>query len=247
MRTRRAAALRHTGAVLCIAAVSGGLLLASGSAQAAWVSLTENGLAGHLTLHSDPAPADLRLLSPGAPVQWQIRADLADPYSPLTIQFERDGDLVGRPDGLWIQVRACDTEWANFPTSPVCPSAATVVAPLPAMSSSLGATGPVTPTTPSFLVGDLWHSVGKYILITLSLPDTAQARADSSLMGLTATIGVGLTASGGNAPPVPSNPAGLASTGSDILGTVLVALGALGFGLLLRSRRGMRITRRAQS
>ena len=238
MTGRRRTTLHAFGLVASIAVMATGLIMASSSAQAAWVSMTENGLPGHLSLLSDPNPADLHELSPGNPVQWQIKADLVDAYSPLTIQFERAGDLVGSPDGLWLQVRACNTEWSNFPTSPTCPSATTVLAPTPASSSSFGAAGAAGPSTPSFGAGQLWQGVGKFLLVTMSLPDTAEARADSSLMGLTATVGVGLTVLGDQvAPPASSHPAGLASTGSDALGTVLVALGAVGLGVLFRLRR----------
>jgi hypothetical protein len=248
MRAQRKTAIRCAGVIGSLVAIVGGLLLASGSAQAAWVTIVENGLPGHLSLFSDPLPADLLELSPGAPVQWQIKADLEDAYSPLTIQFEREGNLVDRPDGLWIQVRACETEWTNFPSSPQCASAETVLAPTAANSPSLGHPGTADSSTPSYSAGALRHGVGKYLLVTLSLPDTPQARADSSLMGLTATVGIGLTVLGDQEDPgTRSHPAGLADTGADALGTVLIALGAVGLGVVFRSRRGRRTTTAATS
>lgn len=242
MTSKRRRVLRGAAWIAASAAIATGLLLASGSAQAAWVSLTENGLPGHLRLLSDPDPSSLLALSPGAPVQWQIKADLDDTYSPLTIQFQRDGELAARPDGLWLQVKACDVEWQNFPAAPRCASAVTVLTSRPADSPTLGPGGISGPLAPSFTVGPMWHSVGKFLLVTMSLPDTAEARADNSLMGLTATLGVGLTVIGDQVPPPVTQPTGLAYTGSDALGTMLFGIGVLGLGVLVRSR-----TRRSAS
>jgi hypothetical protein len=220
--------------VASLAAISLGVVLASGSAQAAWVAIAENGLPGHLSLRSDPYPAAFLDLSPGSVAQWQVEADLADPLAELAIRFERSGALVARPDGLQLQVRACASEWLDVPAAPTCPTAATVLPPTAASSSALGALGPVDASSPVFPLGELVHGAPRYLLVTMSIPDTPEARADESLMGLTAHLGLDFTAAGESADP-PGSPR-LAYTGVDALGTVLLALGTLGVGLLLRSR-----------
>jgi hypothetical protein len=228
-----------TGLVASILVLTAGLSLSAGSAQAAWVPVDENGVPGHLSLRSDPYPASFLALSPGSVEHWQVAASLVDPIGSLSMRFERSGELVERPDGLQLQVQSCQTEWLDFPAAPHCPTAVTIFGPSPASSPSLGVSGPLDASSPVFPIGTIRHDTGRYLLVTMSIPDTPEARADESLMGLTATLGIELTASGDLTEP---DPPGLADSGADAAAAGLLALGGLGLGglgicvLLIRRR-----------
>lgn len=245
MKNGRRSATRVAGLLVSVAAIVGGLGLASTSAQAAWVSVAENGIFGHLSLRSDPYPANFMAMSPGSVEQWQIETSLVDPAASLTVQVQRDGQLVERPDGLQLRMQSCGSEWLDFPVSPHCPTAATVLGPTPANSTTLGNIGAIDSTTPVFPLGTLGHGTGKYLLVTMSIPDTAAARADESLMGLTANLGLVFTAGGDIVSP--PEPPGLASTGADAAAIALLASGLAGLGLLLRSMRSRHSMRRVSS
>jgi hypothetical protein len=245
-------------AALLIAALAlvAGLTLTSTRAWAVLVALPENGTPGHLALRSDPSPAQFLDMSPGTADHWEIATDLVDPAATLTMQFTRDGALVSRPDGLTVQAQLCDGEWTGMPTAPACATGATnVFGPVAASdTSTFGAlsanhTGAVT--GPTWSLGTLTSAHDEYLLVTLSIPDTPAARADPTLMGLTADIGFGFDAtettvpSGPTTPATPITPAApapsaLASTGVDALALLLLALGALGLGIVLWSARRVR-------
>lgn len=243
MMGARGRTIRAGGIAVSVVAIVAGLMLASTSAQAVWMSVAENGILGHLSLRSDPYPANFLAMSPGSVEQWQIATSLVDPVATLTVQVQRDGELVERPDGLQLRLQSCETEWLDFPSAPHCPTAATVFGPAPASSTALGALGPIDAASPVFPLGSLTHDAGKYLLVTMSIPDTAEARADESLMGLTATVGLVFTASG-DIVPAPEPP-GLADTGADATAIALLASGIAGLGILLRSVRPRRRARRA--
>jgi hypothetical protein len=100
-----------------------------------------------------------------------------------------------------------------------------------------------------------------FLLVELSLADTPTAAADESLMGLTATIGIGVTATA-VAPPIPSSTpeapttaagstptpsprlprteGSLPYTGGAILGPVLLAAALVLTGVTVRLRRQAR-------
>jgi hypothetical protein len=239
-------------AVLVVSSLmlAAGLSFYSARAYAAFVPVP--GAQGtHLSLKSDPQPVSFLDMSPGSVEHWQIDSALVDSTSTLTLQFARSGDLVTHPRGLWIQVDRCDQAWTDVSTTPVCGSGQTNVFG-PAAASSF-------PETTVYDLDGLTNAHDKYLLVTLSIPDTPAAEADSTLMGLTATIGLGLTATGPDpvqsgspstptptptTPAVPSDPgspSSLAFTGVDIAGLLLLALGALGLGLVITTTRKIRI------
>ncbi|HEX4442058.1 MAG TPA: hypothetical protein VHZ81_00665 [Galbitalea sp.] len=227
---------------LAVASVmmAGGLSLASATAYAAFVAVpTAQG--AHLKLSSDPNPVEFLDMSPGSVDHWQIDASLVDPSSTLTLAFSRNGDLITNPRGLRVEVDRCDQVWTNVSTTPVCGSGeANVIGPVAASAVS---------EATIFDLAGLTNVHDKFLLVTLSIPDSAAAEADTSLMGITGNIGFGLTASGDtptspgspSSPGSPGSPGGpLAFTGVDILGLVLLALGALGLGVVLMGARKIR-------
>lgn len=231
---------------LAILTLATGLSLFSTRAWAMLTTLPENGIAGHLTLRSDPAPARFLGLSPGDTRSWQIAADLVDPSSPLTMQFTRNGALVSRPDGLQVRAQLCDSEWTDLAATPTCPTGSTnVFGPVAASDPRFG---PLEPnhtgalTSPTWSLGTITDAHDEYLLVTLSIPDSPSARRDRTLMGLSADIGFGFNAEGGDTPaaPPPARSA-LAPTGVDVVALLLLASGALGIGATLglasRARR----------
>jgi hypothetical protein len=240
---RRAWTAPRIGAVVIAGSMMvAGLSLTSATAYAAFVAVP-GAQGAHLSLKSDPNPVEYLDMSPGTVDHWQIDASLVDPTATFTLQFSRDGALVTNPRGLQIEVDRCDQVWTDVATKPVCGSGeANVFGPIAANA--------VNETTIYDLAG-LTNVHDKYLLVTMSIPDSAAAEADTSLMGLTANIGFGLTATGDTptspgspssptSPSVPGGPASLAFTGVDILGLALLAVGALALGVLVTGARRIR-------
>lgn len=135
-----------------------------------------------------------------------------------------------------MTVRLCDTPWAALDTAPACARGerhVTVVTPEDdhALTSPTFELRPITPSTPAFL------------LVTLALEDSAEARADRTLMGLTGEmgLGLGLTATAVDGMPVVPGGSSLPRTGGNLaalLGVLALAAGALGSGAALRLGRG---------
>lgn len=233
---------RIVAVAACAVAIVCSLFMTSGAAVAAWVDVVENGILGHLSLRSDPMPATFTGMSPGSVAHWQVNANLNDEEAELTLQVERDGALAARPDGLQLLVQRCAAEWTGLPDAPHCPAAAgsgatTVLGPLPASATGLGALGPLDVAgAPAFPAGTLTRGAGSFLLVTMSIPDTPEARADESLMGIEATLGLRFTASGDE-----PRPRDLPYTGTDATAAVLLAAGAVGLGLVLSSARRRKV------
>ena len=219
---------------VCLAALLGGAGLSTASAASTWIPITETGLPGHLELKSKGVFESELSLSPGDIQRWQINASLVDPSSPLTLQVHRDGALTSRSDGLQILVQACNSEWASVATAPTCAGSTTILGPIAASNSALGAPGAFGTDMPLFPAGTIADNADKFLLISVWLPNTPAVRADETLMGLQAILGFGLNVEGGNA-AVPGDPGvpGLANTGVQVAAGALTAAGALGLGLVL--------------
>jgi hypothetical protein len=228
--------------VLFCLMLAGGLSVFSARAYAAF-SPVPGAQGPHLSLQSDPQPVSFLNMSPGSVEHWQIDSSLIDATSTLTLQFAGSGGLVSHPNGLQVQIDRCDVAWTNVSTTPACASGGTNV--FGPAAASL-----VSETTIYDLAG-LTNTHDKYLMVTLSIPDSAAAEADTTLMGLTATVGVGLTATGADptepgspssptTPGSPGSPSNLAFTGVDIGGLILLALGAIGLGLVITGARKAR-------
>ena len=241
-RGRRAAvAAAAAGSIALL--VTGSVLLA-GAAQAALVDVPENGAPGRLVLAADPYPAQFSDLSPGETRAWQVQARLEDASTAtLALELRKDGALVEHPRGLEMRVDSCGVEWTGLPDAPVCAGGAqpvTVATPADDYSVS----------SPSFALPDLAADAPVNLLITLGIEDSPEAMADTTLMGLTGEMGVGLTAVAidGSVPaqpqPQPQRPGAgsptIPATGGDLsaLAAVLaLAGGFLAAGLALRLHR----------
>jgi hypothetical protein len=234
---------RLSALILTSLMIAGGLSLVSMRASAAFLPV-QGAQGPHLRLQSDPSPAQFLDLSPGSVAQWQISASVVDTVASLTVEFVHGGALVTQPiDGLQVQVQRCDAPWSNVATSPACSeNRQNVFGPAAASSMPVG-----THTN----LGGITSARDKFLLVTMSLPNTAYARADKSLQGLSGTLSFGLTAAdatattttviGTNSRPVPAlRPKVLAFTGADAVPLGLLALGAAGLGIIISGARKIR-------
>jgi hypothetical protein len=242
-----------------VAAVMCGVFGLAGAAvmAAPFRPVPETGTPGGLVLESAPYPVQVSDLSPGNPAYWQVhsRVDRDEPIA-LDLELRKDGTLVTHPDGLHVTVTACDHEWQHMDTTPTCDSATPILAAGPADRL----TGSAHPVPHPDQDGET------FLLVELSIPDTAAVAADESLMGLTATIGIGVTATamttqaGSPAPatPPPAAPSSeqdhavpprelstarvtrLVYTGSAFLAPVLLAGALVLSGVAIRFRRQAR-------
>lgn len=178
--------------VLVVAVVLGalGTVSAGGSASAvSWVPVPETGARGGLVLERDDSrTGSLAVLSPGEPVRWQIRTAVdhhADTV--LDLELRKDGDLAAAPRGLEITVSACDQVWTDIEAAPGCPGAAEHV-------TWAAPRHDYRENSPTFRIPDTRGDSEVFLLVELALPATAEAAADESLMGLTASVAIGVTA-----------------------------------------------------
>ncbi|MFG6443670.1 hypothetical protein ACFXQA_00190 [Microbacterium sp. P07] len=225
-------------AALSLTLLVGGTVLAGNAARAALIEVPSTGAPGRLVLSSDPYPAQFLEISPGDPSHWQVAARLEGATSAtLSLELREAGELVEHPRGLEMGVAECTVPWAGLNEAPVCAGTSVPVALV--RPSDDGVT-----TRPRFVLRPLDASAPSYLLVTLAVADSDAARADATLMGLTGTMGVGLTAVA--VEPAPVTPgAALPATGVDpTLWTAVatMAAGFLGLGAALRLRptRGAR-------
>ncbi|MDM7892926.1 hypothetical protein [Curtobacterium caseinilyticum] len=256
-RPRHARALRRgTIAAAVGAAVCGSLgVVGSGVAAATtWYPVPENGAPGGLVLETSTRSLSVPDLQPGHPAYWQVHT-VVDRDEPIrtTVQLHRDGALVEHPDGLRLTVSACEEPWQGLDATPICEGGSipgdAVVSADPSTPRSVDAV-PVPVVDPD-ADGETW------LLVELAIADSARAAADDDLMGLTATVGLGVTASadepidghpeaaepdpGPHSDPVgraPTSGAGLlASTGAGFAAPVLLAAALVLTGVAVRLRR----------
>ena len=216
----------------CVLLVAG---LCAFSARASAVMVPLMGAQGpQLELSSDPGVAEFMQLSPGSVEHWQIATHLLAPTSTLHVQFwDNRGALVTNPNGLRVSLSRCDQPWTGLPGTPACGSGrVTIFAPVAAAVAS---------HSTQWDLGGLTSARDKFVLVTLSIPDTSAARSDKSLMGATANIGFGVTAAEADAattqPAPESVPSSLAFTGADVWPLALLASGAVAVGIAVRAAR----------
>ncbi|PJJ55630.1 hypothetical protein [Compostimonas suwonensis] len=227
-------------ALLCVVVLGAGLSLFSARAYAILVDVPETGVPGHLALQSDPLPAQFLALSPGEPAFWQIGAQLSDAErSSLSLEIRKDGAVVEHPRGLVVTVQRCDEPWVG---AECASGAAEVLTATP--SDDYASSSPIVD------LDGLDAQSGRYLLVELAVEDSAAARADESLMGLTGDLGFGLTAAA-DSPPGPPTPSGtpappqgapvapdrLPSMGVDAAALALLALGFGGLALTVGGAR----------
>lgn len=230
--------MRRAGSILLI------VIASVATAIGAWTGAERVGLAigqidgttgteGRLTLTAEvpDAPA----LSPGVPIHWVVRADIADPWGSLRMQVRREGDLVERAEGLQVLIQQCSVAWV-FPAdgAPTCSTGGRdLIGPVAFSDSRFGSpagAGDATPVdAPNWELGLIADDEQEWFLVTLWIPDTPANRADESLMGIRAAVGLGLLAFEaedpfGARPPGQSLPA----TGAVLPAALLLGLGIAG-------------------
>lgn len=212
-RPRRRRALRRgtvaatVGAVVCAAL---GVVGSGVAAATTWYPVPENGTPGGLVLETSTRSLSVPDLQPGHPAYWQVHT-VVDRDEPIrtTVQLHRDGALVEHPDGLRLTVSACEEPWQGLDATPICEGGSipgdTVVSADPSTPRSVDAV-PVPVVDPD-ADGETW------LLVELAIADSARAAADDDLMGLSATVGVGVTASADDPASADPNSAGTPAAG----------------------------------
>ncbi|MCS5498625.1 LPXTG cell wall anchor domain-containing protein [Cnuibacter physcomitrellae] len=225
-RLARAVAAGVVAGASSLTLAAGGVALA-GAAHAALIDVPPTGQPGRLVLSSDPYPAEFLDLSPGDAGYWEVGARIEGATkATLSLELRKSGDLVEYPRGLSMTVDVCAVEWTGLDSMPVCPTGAeriTVATPENDYATS----------SPTFDLEPLTAAAPEYLLITLAVEDSPEARADQTLMGLTGDMAVGLTASAFDDVPVRPGGGGggtLPNTGGNLW--ALGAVGALAAGLL---------------
>lgn len=141
-----------------------------------------------LLVSSDWGIAELSDLRPGAPAYWFVDAAVEGVAGArLTLQIRKDGELMEVPNGVVVVVERCSQEWVDGPGGPSCDVGRTVIAratPDDDLSTS----------SPRYRLDSVDPRDPSYVMVTLSIEDTPENRADTTLMGLTGSLGLGITA-----------------------------------------------------
>jgi len=228
---RPVAALSYAAATTL--ALSGGFALAT-SAGAVTI---DDGEAGYLTAEVASVPFDEVDLTPGDTRYWIIALNLdAEGEGDLTLEFEASGTLAENPAGLQLRLDQC-TEPYTAAATPTCPGDEDDVI-----------VGPVASINQSFIydLGTIEPDAGPYFRVTLSLPSSVP----DELQDTRGDLGFGFTADESSAVIVipgdpdgdgddgdPNNNGGLAITGVDLTGPLLLAAGLLLAGFVLARQR----------
>jgi LPXTG-motif cell wall-anchored protein len=214
--TRVGAAL--AGAVLAVAL---GVVLPSGAAQAAADP-------GPLVLSSVPDPLGMSPIGAGGHVRWTIRAELVDHASAdLFLRIVGHDPMATDPAGLTVQVDRCGGAWSTAVVTPTC---ATGDATTP-ISDTPVATLPTTAER----IATLASGQPRELLFTLSLP----AAAGNAFLGSSGRLDLVFTADG-DSETVSVGGSALPTTGVEVAGPALIAVGLVVGGVvlgLLRRRR----------
>jgi hypothetical protein len=165
--------------------VLGGALTVQASTARALEPVPETGLDGHLVLADELVGTED--IAPAAPGRWQIATDVTTgDRVALGLELVSSGSLVDDEAGLTLGVETCDVEWQQVETTPLCATGArTVTAPTRASSFVDG--------SPSWPVRSVGSTGRVFVLVSLGLAGGRSAD-DTSSMGRTARVGVGITA-----------------------------------------------------
>ena len=165
--------------------VLGGALTVQAGTARALEPVPETGLDGHLVLADELVGTED--IAPAAPGRWQIATDVTTgDRVALGLELVSSGSLVDDEAGLTLGVETCDVEWQQVETTPLCATGArTVTAPTRASSFVDG--------SPSWPVRSVGGSGRVFVLVSLGLAGGRSAD-DTSSMGRTARVGVGITA-----------------------------------------------------
>lgn len=211
-------------------ATSGAFALAT-SAGAVTI---DDGETGYLTADVASVPFEETDLAPGDTRYWLIALNLdANGEGDLTLDFESSGTLAENPAGLQLALDQCSQAWTTGAT-PSCGGTEENII-----------DGPVADVDESFIfdLGTIEPDSGPYFLVTLSLPSSVP----DELQDTRGDLGFGFTADessavivipgdGGDPDDDPTN-GGLAITGVDLTGPLLLAAGLLLGGFVLARQR----------
>ena len=152
------------------------------------VGVTVDAVDPALVVTSDWSASTLTDLAPGSPAYWLVDAWVVGVEGArLTLEIRKDGELMEVPDGVTVTVERCGVPWADVPAAPACEDSQDMVA-VAEPEDDLSA------QSPSFWLDTVDTRQPSYVLVTLALADTPQSRSDASLMGLTGSLGLGITA-----------------------------------------------------
>lgn len=152
------------------------------------VEVRVDGVDPALVVTSDWSASSLKELAPGTPAYWLVDAWVVGVEGArLTLEIRRDGELMEVPHGVSLTVERCGEPWVDVPEDPACPESQALVA-VAEPEDDLSA------QSPSFWIDTVDTRQPSYVLVTMALADTPEARADESLMGLTGMVGLGITA-----------------------------------------------------
>jgi hypothetical protein len=227
---RSFSAKRGVAVAACVLIICLGGVLFSMRAYAAFIPVPSSGN-GILRVDSDPYPAQFGAIAPGESTQLQVRVNLDGASTgSLSMQLRGGGPLVERASGLNVAVESCPQEFVGMSPHLSCATGAHSVldaAPLASVATSTSSS--------SWTLQDIVRGDARFLLVTLSMP--ADAAASGSIAGSPGSFGIGLYAAGDEQVPGSADQPPLAETGLDLAGPLLIALGTLGLGLVIRARR----------
>lgn len=141
-----------------------------------------------LLVSSDWGIAELSDLRPGEPAYWFVDAAVAGVAGArLTLQIRKDGELMEVPNGVVVVVERCSQAWVDGPGGPSCDVGRTVIA-------MVTPDDDLSTSSPRYWLDSVDSRDPSYVMVTLSIEDTPENRADTTLMGLTGSLGLGITA-----------------------------------------------------
>ena len=223
---RPIAALSYLAATAIVA--TGAVALAT-SAGAVTIDAGEAGL---LTAEVENVPFEEADLTPGDTRYWLIALNLdAEGEGDLTLEFEAEGDLVEHPQGLQLQLDQCSEAWTS----------AAVPACIGEEDAIIDDTVASIEETLIYDLGTIVPDDGEFFRVTLSLassvPDELQNTRGDLGFGFTADESSAVIVIPGDDDDDPNNNGGLAVTGVDLTGPLLLAAGLLLGGFVLARQR----------
>jgi hypothetical protein len=238
-RSRFAQLGRVSGVVACSTLIAGLSILGARGALA-FAPIPETGTPGYLTLATRPGHLHFPNLSPGSVAYGHIRVAIEEATTAeLSLQAYGSGGLFEHPNGATLITRECSVEWTGVPdgvsvgAQPVCATGDRVV-------TSVREPINMTDAAPLSSLGLLEAGAARHLLVEVRMPPE-DAGNDNSLMGLSGDFALRVYAQGVASPSTLAEPGGsptqLATTGVDVLGISLSAIGAIMLGYLARRRR----------
>jgi hypothetical protein len=222
---------RVLGLVACAALLATGLAMASSRAAAA-LQVPEDH-PGLISLWTDSLPLEYDDIDPGESVYIRLDVQLAGAdRGDLDLQLTKSGDLAGPDGALEIGVERCDVPWTSVPSG-------VTTAPPPSCASNQRSLVWVDPDVvvvarAQWALGEVTSAQPAHLMVTLTVPSSALT---AEVEDRWVDFAFGLFAEGVSV-ATPVTPTRLALTGMDVLSLALIAIGAIGAGIIVtRTRR----------